>query len=177
MSTSGDHAMKPIIDAFVNQAAWNAILKARYSEGQTDPVTILPGHLAEDLRWREVGKKEDLKEGKLYVVDGRGLVRGTLMINHAHSDHLYRPAIAGLDYVEEQPLDYVEEQPTVIARTMSTEPKIEAMMEKIRTLSPDTWGVYLLKGNNISFVSKHDSAEEAESRVTALNKFFNAEGQ
>lgn len=89
-------------------------------EGEEDPVTILPGHLAESLRWRKVGDEKP-EAGKLYVVRGYGLCEhyvseqgGTVdsfwwsgdvtnVLRAQWSFDLYRPAVAGLDY-------YVNEQ-------------------------------------------------------------------
>jgi hypothetical protein len=79
----------------------------------TTPITILPGHLAESLRWRKVGEEEP-EEEKLYKVDGLGVCRfgfdgdgDRVWISHEHGslseceDHdLYRLEVAGIDYVE-----------------------------------------------------------------------------
>jgi len=77
------------------------------------PVTILPGHLADSLRWRKVGEEEP-EEKKKYVVDECGLAcyqpigDGVFRWHHVstgalysvYPDDLYRPAIPGIDYPE-----------------------------------------------------------------------------
>lgn len=79
----------------------------------TFPVTILPGHLADQLRWRKVGEERP-EGGKLYAVDGLGACYARSNDcgewfwvgkkfndwNHLGDHDTYRPAIAGLDYVE-----------------------------------------------------------------------------
>jgi len=85
-------------------------------------VTILPGHLAESLRWRKVWEEEPeatpegtmWQDGAKYVVQGYGVC---IFRRYGHmssrwenkcevligiwAHDFYRPAIAGLDYLEE----------------------------------------------------------------------------
>lgn len=94
---------------------WKPVGVHKLAEGDCQsPVTILPGHLAEMLRWRKAGEEEP-KEGKPYVVDGLGVCRlyidddgDRAWVSHKfgdiydgfEDDETYRPAIPGIDYVE-----------------------------------------------------------------------------
>lgn len=100
---------------------WKPVGVHKLAEGDCQsPVTILPGHLAESLRWRKVGEEEPTQtpdgttwqDGVKYNVEGYG---ACIFRRYDHmpsrwenkwevsidiwADDLYRPAIAGLDYV------------------------------------------------------------------------------
>lgn len=110
--------MKPInawVDVDLAQKLEDYGVETVYSSGseeELEPVTILPGHLAESLRWRRVGEEEP-EADSFYVVNGLDLcwlkissdtgrpswVDSRFKESYELSKYdVYRPAIAGIDY-------------------------------------------------------------------------------